>query len=257
MRTKLAARAAALSERIYTSLPWGYRVARLFMKLADTSEYGPAFYAEFINKGVSGMPEIDGKDASEYRGKRNLADLLGRKRYGRDFGQKLFATALGRIKSLEVVEDAISDYFIKLKTGKGMGTNLQEGTPLGKAEIYAITGVLRTAFDIIKKRNRERPTLVRQDEGGGDVQMDIHDPSAFKEFATILSVVELEKAIREVEEFDERAALWIKLKLKDWKDKDIAKELGFKHPTQLGELKRKYWGPKLKKIFEKYVRKAM
>jgi DNA-directed RNA polymerase specialized sigma24 family protein len=257
MRTKLAARATELSRRIYASLPWGYRLARLFMKLSDASEFGPAFYAEFIHRGVSGMDEIDGKDPSTFKGDKNLANLLGRKKYGRNFGQKLFATALRKLKSAEIVEDAITDYFIKLKTGKGMGRNIDEGTPLSTAEGYAITGVIRTGFDILKKKKRERPSLVRRDESGTERQIDINDPAAFKEFASIMTVMDLEKAMRDVERFDERAAFWIKQMMRGWKDKEIAKELGFKHPQQLYELKKKYWGPKLRKIFEKYQRQAM
>jgi len=258
MRSKLASRAAALSERIYTSLPWGYRIAQVLIKLADTSDFGPAFYAEFIHKGVSGMDDIDGKDPSEFRGDRNLANKLQRKRYGKDFGQKLFATALRKLKSVEIVEDAITDYFLKLKTGKGMGQNIAEGTPVEKAEGYVITGVLRTGFDIIKKKNRERPSLVRQDEGGGETQIDINDPSAFDDFGKLMSMVDFEKAMREVDRLgDDRIGTWLRLKLKGWKDKEIAEELGFKHATQLGELKRKYWAPKIKPIFEKYLRRAM
>jgi len=263
MRTKLAARAAALSERIYTSLPWGYRIARLFLKLSDASEFGPAFYTEFIIRGVSGMDEIDGKDASTYRdmSRQKLASLLQRKRYGRDFGQKLFATALRKLKSVELVEDSITDYFVKLQSGQGMGDNIREGTALDTAEGYAITGVLRTGFDIIKKKNRERPTLVKKDESGVETIVTLRDPRAFKEFASMLDRRDFQKAMREVERFHPRegpkAAFWATKVMKGWKEKEIAHEMGFKHPTQLGELKRKYWLPALREIFEKYRRKAM
>lgn len=229
----------------------------MFLKVSSASEFGPAFYAEFINRGVTGMDLIDGKDASEFRDKAGLAKILNRKRYGRNFGHKLYATALRKLKSAEVVEDAITDYFVKLRSGQGMGGNLQEGTPLKTAEGYAITGVIRTGFDILKKKRRERPTLVRRDESGGESQIDIDDPSAFKDFAAILTVRDMEKAMREVEHYDERAAFWIQQMLRGWKDKEISEYLGLKHPQQLYELKTKVWGPKLRSIFEKYRRKVM
>lgn len=252
MRTKLAARALELSERIYTSLPWGYRIARVFMKLSDASEFGPAFYAEFIHKGVSGMDDIGGKPASEYRGKRGLANLLNRKRYGRDFGQKLYATALRKLKSVEVVEDAITDYFIKLRTGKGMGTNLREGTPLSAAEGYAITGVIRTGFDILKKKRRERPSLMREDDGGNIQMIDVTDPSAFKDFASLLSATNVSKMLREIQRYDQQAHDWVWLTLRGWSDSQIAGWLNVS-PQLLGYNKTKVWRPELRRIVEKYM----
>jgi DNA-directed RNA polymerase specialized sigma24 family protein len=256
MHAKLASRAAALSERIFTSLPWGYRIAQVLIKLSDASDYGPAFYAEFIEAGVTGMEDIGGQQALSLQGERGLANRLQRMGYGKNFGHKLYATALRNLKSVEIVEDAIADYFIKLKTNSG-GVKLREGTPLETAESYAIKGVIRTGWDILKKKKRERPGLIRRDDSGAETQIDINDPNAFQEFADLLSVVDLEKALREVERFDKRAAIWIRLTLKGWKDKEIAQELGFKHPTQLGELKRKYWREPLQRIFEKSLRQAM
>lgn len=62
LQTKIAARASELSRRIYASLPFEYRVARLLIKLRVASAlapgYGKIFYAEFIAAGVTGMPDV-------------------------------------------------------------------------------------------------------------------------------------------------------------------------------------------------------
>jgi hypothetical protein len=85
--------------------------------------------------------------------------------------------------------------------------------------------------------------------------IDINDPSSFEEFETLLGRMGFERAMREVEKFDDRAALWIRLRMKDWRDKEIAQHMGFKHQQQLYGLK-KQWQPVLVKIFEPYLRKA-
>lgn len=56
----LLRRAVDLSRRIYTSLPWGYRIAELFTVLAGDSleAFGRVIYAEFIKSVVRGMPDV-------------------------------------------------------------------------------------------------------------------------------------------------------------------------------------------------------
>lgn len=256
MHTKLAARAQALSERVYASLPWGYRLARLFMKIGEADELGPAFYAYFIDHGVVGMPKIKGEDPLKLRGDPKLADKLHRKKYGWDFGQRLFAIAMKQYGNLELIQDAIHDYWIRLTTGRGLGTGFRDGVDLRTAEGYVVQGVMNTIKDINRKKKRERPALVQQDERGVETQIDVKDPSAFKDFAQLMTAMDLKRALKEVRRFDPRASYWVEMHLKGYKDTEIAKWLDIK-PGTLKRQQTRNWFPKLRGIFEKHKREAM
>lgn len=249
---KLAARATSLSRAIFASLPWGYRVAHLFEKLAiDTQEaFGRFAYAEFLKAGVEGLPEINGKPALDFRSKvqgPRGADKLPRG-YGKKFGSKVWRIALSKLRSPEVVEDAIAKVMMKLVQNK---MKVQEGAPLATAESFIITSVINAGKDIIKRKRFEKPTLTQQEDGEYK-QLDITDPSAFQKLNDLIPRTEMRRIMQELKRVHDKAPEWVEAQLEGLTNTELAAQWGTSIPYITKWTQR--YVPDIKKVFYKHLK---
>lgn len=227
MHHKLAAQASALSRQIYASLPWGYRVAGLLLRLANSAQeaFGRYAYSIFIRDGVTDMPDINGEPASSLREKmrgRSGPNYLP-KGYGRKFAEKVWAVALSKLRSPEAVEEAVSRVTLAMASGK---MQIDEGAPLAKAEALVLTSVLNAGRDALRMKRRVDRRM--DDLGGPDdegVEVEISDPKSFSKLDDVLGPSDLKRLLDEVKvKVNPRAAEWIEAQLEGMAKKDLAEK---------------------------------
>ncbi len=222
-----AKRATNLARKIYASLPWGYRMAQVFLKLTYSTQetFGRFCYAKFIQAGVEGLPDINGAPAL------SLKDLIQGPRgesklpagYGRHFGEMAWKTGLQKLHSPEIVEDALSMVTMKLVAGK---IRIQEGSPLARAEGFLLTAVITAGLDIIRiqrgRRNQHVEVSMPEDEHGTPV--DLRDPKSFDRIEDLLSPSDLKNFLADIAHIDRRAPEWFNAQLDGMSNVELAKE---------------------------------
>lgn len=105
-----------LRRRIWASLPFHIRLADFLSRIAvtTTEAFGKTIYGEFLSRGVvEGMPEIDGKPASEFDvSKKPVANRLPHN-YGKEYGKTVFLKLLHKYKlGPDVTERLMLDYLV-------------------------------------------------------------------------------------------------------------------------------------------------
>ncbi len=150
-RTRIAAvidRAGTLSRRIYASLPFEERLAHFFAKFAlDTVEtMGKALGAEFLIRGVTGMPD---PGAFWDPDSRNPSLTLPRN-YLKEFASSAYGQLMKKFHDPELVEEAVQNYLLKIMTHEHI-----KPMPLPAAEKYVRNGLINSALDIIRHRRRK------------------------------------------------------------------------------------------------------
>ena len=178
--------AGELRRKIWASLPWGYRVAHLFLVLADAgaAARGKLIYAMFLQHGVKGMPDIHGKPAEEWFAALppNISgniNALVRKLpdgYGSLFGHKLQKIVLVIARRPDKTDDELQKLVMYLLEG-GI-KHMREGVDLHTAENYVGNAAQNRAYNIQKSERREQGrghSLTVEDSEGAPVQLDIND----------------------------------------------------------------------------------
>lgn len=254
MQTKLAAHATKLSRAIFASLPWGFRLAHLFSKLAiDTQEaFGRFAYAEFLKAGVVGLPEINGQPALSLRDKiqgPRAADKLPRG-YGKAFGTKVWKVALSKFHNPETVEEAISRVMMRMAAHE---MKVREGSDLKFAEAFIVTSVLNMATDLLRRERYETPTLMQENDDEYQ-EVDIDDPGAFKDISQMIPKSEMAKILRDLRTVHERAPSWVEAQLDGLSNVEIAAEWGVS-PAYVLKWTKAYID-RIQAVFNKYLRDA-
>jgi len=219
---RLITAAEETQRRLYASLPWGYRVAQLFMVLSlDTTEsFGRAIMAEFLLKGVTGMPDPGPRwNASS----KKPADTLPRG-YGRDFADRVYKTLLGKFRDPDLAENAMMDFLIRF-TLQGGSSHMHPGTSFDQAKQYVMQGVVRQGINIVqektRQRQREKPTY-QQDDEGEEQQIDFSDPHAFEDLADLIPQHQLKALLADLSrKVHPDAGLYIKLLTEGYNEKEI------------------------------------
>lgn len=250
---KLAARATELSRQIYASLPWGYRLANLFHKLAFSIQeiFGKFAYAKFIQSGVEGLPDINGKPALDMRavvqGPRAESKLPNG--YGREFGSKVWKVGLSKLRNPEIVEEAISAVTLKMVSGQ---LRIDDGTNLTRAESLIITSVLNAGTDVLRKKYRDPSgQMPTTDEG---VEVDFADPKSFRKIEDILSPGEMGKMMKEIDRVHPRATEWVEAILEGVSKRELADQWGVT-PAAITNFENKYLD-RIKKVVFNYLKDA-
>lgn len=252
---KLASRARALNRRIYASLPYGYRVANLLLKLAAGSEeaFGRFVYAQFVELGVTDMPEVRGMPAESFKGR--LKGPRGPDRlprgYGHAFGKRAFNLARSKfgVKNMEVIETGAALLYSKFLRGK---VYIQEGTPLPQAEkitLAVFMNSIRDAFDSFEVQNRGTTSL-----GIDPLELDLYDPDSWREVEQAIPANTLSRIMNEVGRIHPRAADWVEAKLEGLSSRDIASEWGISAP-RVSQIE-KAIVPRIYEVFQKYLEAA-
>ncbi len=248
----LVARTTKLNRQIFASMPWGYRIAHLLIKLAmDTAEVlGRVAYAEFVKAGVVGLPDVNGRPALELREKfqgSRAADRLPQG-YGKGFGVKAWRIALVKLKNPEIVEEAVGDLMSKLISGK---IKIQEGSDLRKAENFIVTALLNAGIDMYRRRKHQESQLPTDAEGE---ELDFGDPSTFRELDNLVSKADMTRIMSDLQRVHEKAPSWVEAQLEGLTDRELAAEWGTT-PNYLTNWKKRYLD-EVQAVFYKYMRDA-
>ncbi len=247
--------AVDLSRRIYTSLPWGYRVAGLFVVLARNAldAFGRVAYAEMIRSVVRGMPDTPlGKPAFdlvqdvEHRG----ADALPPD-YGKPFATRVYKILLSKFSDPEVAEDAMSQVLLQVARRK---LHIQNGSSLHEAESYIITVALNAARDILRARSRRREESLVRERDDDQTTIDVEDPEAFARLDKLLPASELRVVLRDLGEVHPRAPEWLQARLQGDSGQEIATDWGTT-PSYVSKWQRQYV-PAIRRVVEHHLRQA-
>lgn len=256
MTQQLVARLRDLNRRIYSSLPWGYRLAQVVLHMASslTDTVGKVFYMEFLKSRVEDMPPINGQPAlevaEEFKGR---PERLPRG-YGAKFGARVFATLLQKVRNPELVEEIISQLLLNVARKKFSF----EGMSLSKAENFVITSAMNLVTDYLrgeygrgKERRKRDLSLDSPVNDSTTIEDLLSDPSAFKSIDNMLSSSELSRMTAELDRLHPRAADWFTAKLNGDKSKEIAEAWGVS-PAAVSQFEAKVM-PKVKEILYKYL----
>jgi len=217
----------ALRRKIWASLPFSLRMADFFSRLAvsTTEAFGKAVYAEFLTHGVEGMPDINGRSASEFDiSRKPVANRLPHD-YGRAFGKKAYANLMGRLHNPEVAEDVMSNFLVGfLVSGSD---HIRPGASLRDAENYVLTALHHDASNALRSWLRGEGKEVSdvyqegEDDGGRkkyrDIPVSVDEASMEKELKRILP-----RVTSKLNAIHPDGALYIKLSLVDgYTDREI------------------------------------
>lgn len=234
-QTKLASQARRLQRRIYASLPLNIRLSHFFLRLAAMSdaEFGRLVFAYFILNEVPGMPEIRGEASPEDLAKLGDMTKIYRKLprgYGASFGRLAKAVIQKKIKrfpihdSQEVLEDAMGHALMKISMKpfglKGSVPNLEA------AQGYVITMMENFVLDQVRSRARRKEDQMPSDSEGHTIEFE--DPDALFNALNSIPRSEALHMIRDLENVartDNQRDI-LELKLKGYRDSEIAKKLG-------------------------------
>jgi DNA-directed RNA polymerase specialized sigma24 family protein len=247
MQPKLLAKQAFdLSRRIYASLPWGFRIADFFLKLASgiVDAFGRVVYAEFIKRGVTGMPDIGAESAAEWQGKlKALGTRAGDKLprgYGREFGKKAWRIMLSKTRKPEMVEELMTWVIEKLLS---QSETIRERVNLAEAEGFILTILKNKAKDEWRSQGRLKEEGLGEENEEGDFSGDFLDPHALHRLEQAYSKNWLEKILQEarsdLEKIHPDAPLYIDLSLQGYTLKEIVGDYRIGLPSMLPHVQKK------------------
>ncbi len=247
-------RARDLNQRIYTSFPWGFRVAGLLLVLGGDSldSFGRVITGEMILAVVRGLPDIGGKPASDWIQQVHLkgADVLP-PGAGRPFAQKVYKILLTRFGSPGVAQDAMSNVMLQVARHK---LHIKNGASLHEAESYVITIALNAARDLLRAQGRRREDSLiheRDDEG---VQVDVEDPGAFRELEKAITPDQMDRLLRDLRGVHPRAPEYVRALLDGDNAAEIAQDWRVT-PSYVSKFKR-IVGPRIRSLVEDRLRSA-
>lgn len=259
---KLARAASDLQRRIYASLPWGYRVARFFLRLASGTidVFGRVVAAEFIKRGVQGMPDVAGKPAESLReallkkGTR-AGDKLPRN-YGRQFAQSVWNINMSKIKNPEIIEEAMVSVVEKLLKNPHL---IHEGVLLREAQAFVLRMIRNETIDLLRTKGRRREESLTREDEGEEITLDPHDPGALKDIEGMLTPSTLRDIKRDLDRINESASAYIDAVFNDYSDREIAEGAMLPHmqgrpvsPQALFNWKKR-WMPKIEEAIRKHI----
>ncbi len=198
-RVALLHHARDLQRRIWASLPLGFRLVAVLERLAVDSitAFGQVLYAEFLLRGVKGLPDIDGMPALDWlaanpdlaKDKRKITARLAREgdfsRKAKDFASRTYRFLMAKFHNPALVEESMQSFLVRFISGAAEG--MTEGSDLKRAEGYATEGVKREVLNAITRQNRQRgrEQSIFMEDDDEEVAIDISDPKAFKDIESI------------------------------------------------------------------------
>lgn len=239
LRQKIAT-VETLNRRIYASLPWGYRVAQVLIKLSYnlTETTGRVFYSLFLKSGVEGMPPGAEPGTKPERLPRG---------YGHAFGQKIYAFVLKKVRNPDLAAQVLSELLMKVAKGQ---FKVDKGVHINKAESYVFQSAARAVVDVLRETKGRKDR--NQDRKFEELDINLSDPSAFRELDELLPQYDLDQLLEELEDINDRAPSWLKAQLEGLSNVELAEQWG------VGKSRINEWEnhnlPKIKKVVQQYVR---
>jgi len=175
----LVTASSSLSRRLYASLPWGYRVAQLLVKLADyrPADFGRFMYNMFVMVGIQDMPPMpNGQLPKVPSSPRQVTVPPG---YGVDFGKKAFGFATNLLARYKIPVTEASDVLEELAM-KFLDRNVfsqLEGN-VKKAESFVLTAISHEVINLYRKKKVRRHQDIYSPEDGGEIQELLRDPKS-------------------------------------------------------------------------------
>jgi len=263
-QTKLASRASDLKRRIYASLPFGYRVAQLLVRLKIADDFlkrnvGRALYAEFIKAGVTGMPDVKGEPALDLQDKiiglKERGPLLLPSGYGTAFGGEMWAVASKFLhtRDPEAISDVLQNVVVEVyaRTEREAKSQLR-AEPLASAESFIKKLVNLRARDWLKKKDHGQSSLTDSETGG---QPDLRSTKFLSRLFHKIDRGDVGSFKREIGQIDrvnpDRPWSYIEGVIEGLSNTQIAKSWGVGRSVVTNKLKD--WLPEFKRIFLKYM----
>lgn len=194
-----------LRRRIWTSLPWGLRLANVFVRLSAShwEAFGIGMFQVFQKAGVEGMPED--------RGAFHRAAV--------EFGQKAYKMLLAKSRNPTVTAEVLSSFFLRFfEAGK---EHLKPGSSLKDAENYVFVGLNRQLINYFRERSqRGHESLTREDDEG-ESTVDLEDPHVFQEFEKKFPAWKMPALKRELERIHKDAPLYVQLLAEGYDSNEI------------------------------------
>lgn len=226
MTREVQARALHLSRQIYSSLPWGFRVAQLLLKLSFsiTDTLGKVVYAQFALAGVEGLPPIKGQDPLSlpealFKHPERLPDG-----YGKTFGNQIYAYLLKKTRNPTKVEEIISDMLMRITKN----FDLRKGIPLKQAESYVFRLANFALTDAMRKV--ERNVSLDSPTDDEDFHLDPADPQTYRDLEDLIPEHELQDILRDIGRVHPKAVDWFKGQLEGVSNRELADLWGVSEP---------------------------
>ena len=188
-RIRLIQASRNLRRLVFSSRPWGVRVAHLLYQIrfaSEAADFGQSIYGLFLLYGVEGMP----KPPFIPKNTRDISKLRG---YGAEFGKKAFnlAQRLFRADSMRVerAQETLSLAFLKLFSDSALESKFR-GKPLAYAENYVYSAVKSEALSLMRKE-KLRHHIDIEDLG--------HEPASWESLGDIIPRSEQESLLKELE----------------------------------------------------------
>lgn len=161
--------ATSLRRKLLASLPWGYRLASIFLAMDSSSveNWARQMGALMLQAGVTGLPDPgprwDAAKASPSTLPRN---------YLFDFGKKSYGVALKKVGNPEDASDAMMDVMMSYVSGK---SSFKAGAS-SSAMSFVLKGVEWAANTIRKKTQKAKGRLAPSgDDDEGDTMLEVVD----------------------------------------------------------------------------------
>jgi len=192
--------ATNLRKTIYASLPWAYRIAGVFMLVAEdaTRNIGRGFYQMFRQEG-----DVTGMEA------RDLGDTFGRHMYG---------LALRITHSPEKAKDVLQELFAEYLAH---GTFKKIHGDIGQAEAFVMNMVKNRALNMLRNMKRN-VSLTQEDDEGESVERVIEDPDAWSDLDEgVIDRSDMPRVLSELRRRDPNLEAYFKAKLEGNTDAEI------------------------------------
>jgi hypothetical protein len=186
--SSLVRKAQDIRRRIWASLPFGYRLARVFVSLSNEflTDWGRQLGAHLLKLGIQDMPDPGPSWNPDKPDPRRLP-----RGYMKSEAGLMYQIALRKLGNPEDAVDLLQDIIIKLVTG---GINITEGVPLKMAISYIGRGVsLETLRRLRNKSKRPIQVDMGGDEDRGPLQIEdtrfldnpywVEEPKAYQDIS--------------------------------------------------------------------------
>jgi len=186
-RARLIQAAEATRRQVFTSLPWGLRLACVMFRVrfaADARSFGRFTYGLFHLFGVNGLPRA----AHVPETIREIDKLPDG--YGAEFGQKARRVVTKYLRDSDHIDEALSTVALKLIGNKSVENGVR-GKDLHQAENYVLKMVQNQALDVVRSER------VRRHE---DITELLREPGSWESIGELIPQREQEQIRRELEE---------------------------------------------------------
>lgn len=247
--------AGEIRRAIWASLPFSERLAEVMYRLATSSSdaFGVGIYGLFLEHGVEGMPDIGGRPAAEFRGRRLPST------YGHEFGKAVFLMLMRTFHNPTTVEDLMSKFLVRfLERAGGL---LKPGLKLKEAEGYVLRAMRNEGLSHIRRQRwetNESQLRSRDDDEAGPGFLD-KSPAKNDTQEEVFSKLLDEHSIRlKLKRIHPSAEQYVRLMLEGYKDVEIMGNPSrgtpsmLSHPTLSGggAVTPSSWTPNKKKILQ-------